>query len=335
MMYRPLLLLIFLVSGTALAETRQPDTAVVNQFVEEMARQHKFNAKQLQQLFQQARIQQSILDAISRPAESKPWYEYRLIFLTADRSRGGVEFWKNNAATLTRAKQIYGVPEEILIAIIGVETRYGKNSGNYRVLDALSTLAFAYPPRSQFFRKELTEYLLMAREEGLAPAGQLGSYAGAMGMPQFIPSSFRRYAVDFDNDGKRNLWTDNADVIGSVANYFKQHRWQPGEPVVVPVKVHGERYKQLLDGDLTPRYTPQQLMDNGVILPKGLSPDLKGSLIKLDGRDGPEYWVGWHNFYVISRYNHSALYSMAVYQLSQDIKSRRMKLASESSPGKQ
>lgn len=334
MTYRPLLLLLLLVSSVALADTRQPDATTVDQFVEEMARRHKFNPQQLQQLFRQAQIQQSILDAIAKPAESKPWYEYRPIFLTVDRSRGGVDFWNANMAVLTRASQVYGVPEEILIAIVGVETRYGKNTGKYRVLDALSTLAFAYPPRSTFFRKELEEYLLMTREESLPPAVQLGSYAGAMGMPQFIPSSYRRYAVDFDNDGKRDLWTNPADVIGSVANYFKQHRWHSGEPIVSPVKVHGDRFQQLIDNDLTPRYTPRELMENGVILPKGLPKDLKGSLIKLEGPDGPEYWVGWHNFYVISRYNHSALYSMAVYQLSQDIKARQMKLASESRPGK-
>ena len=330
-----LLLLSCLLAIAPLSLARIPDPAEVNRFVNEMAREHKFDARQLQQLMQEAKIQQSILDAISRPAESKPWHEYRPIFLTADRSRGGVEFWRKNRDDLIRARQVYGVPEEILIAIIGVETRYGRNTGSYRVLDALATLAFAYPPRSKFFRKELKEYLLMTREEGLAPDGQLGSYAGAMGMPQFIPSSFRRYAVDFDNDGKRDLWTSTADAIGSVANYFRAHRWRPGEPVVSPVKVHGSRYEALIDGNLKPRYTPQQLMDNGVILPRGLPADLKGSLIRLEGSDGPEYWVGWHNFYVISRYNHSALYSMAVYQLSQDIKARRMKLASEALPDEQ
>ena len=160
----------------------------------------------------------------------------------------------------------------------------------------------------------------MTREEGLPPAKQLGSYDGAMGMPQFIPSSFRSYAVDFDKDGKRDLWTSPADAIGSVGNYFKRHQWISGQPIASPVKVHGNRYQALIDGDLKPRYTPEELMANGVILPQGLPAELKGSLIELESDNGPEYWVGWNNFYVISRYNHSALYSMAVYQLSQQIR---------------
>ena len=315
------LLALFLLVNHATASTQLlSDSSAVRNFINEMVEQHAFNSNELQTVFDQANLHQSILDAISRPAESKPWYEYRPIFVTTDRSKGGVRFWQAHANTLQKASDVYGVPQEIMVAIIGVETRYGRHTGRYPVLDALSTLAFAYPPRSSFFRKELKEYLLMTREEGLQPGKQMGSYAGAMGMPQFIPSSFRHYAVDFDNDGKRDLWTSPADAIGSVGNYFKQHRWKSGQPIASPVKVHGSRYQALIDDNLKPRYTPQELMDNGVILPQGLPADLKGVLIKLDSPNGPEYWVGWHNFYVISRYNHSALYSMAVYQLSQQIK---------------
>jgi membrane-bound lytic murein transglycosylase B len=302
------------------------NTRAVNNFIAEMVKEHQFDADRLREVFRKVKLHKSILDAISRPAESKPWYQYRPIFLTGDRIKGGVKFWQEHAGLLQRARQTYGVPEEIIVAIIGVETRYGKHKGRFPVIDALSTLAFAYPPRSRFFRKELKEYLLMAREEGLDPVAQLGSYAGAMGMPQFIPSSFRQYAVDFDKDGKRDLWHNNADVIGSVGNYFKRHHWHAGEPVAHPVRVHGQRYKQLLGDDLKPRYSRQALLDNGVLLPPDLAPDLKGTLIELEGRDKPEYWVGWHNFYVISRYNHSALYSMAVYQLSQEIRQRHTRL---------
>ncbi len=319
-MYQYLLhfLLLLLLATPALASTQLlSDSLAVQNFIDEMVRQHKFKKPKLQAVFRQTRLHQSILDAISRPAEAKPWFEYRPIFITADRTAGGIQFWDKYQHELEKARKTYGVPEEIIIAIIGVETRYGRHAGRYPVLDALSTLAFAYPPRSKFFRKELAEYLLMTREEGLVPGKQLGSYAGAMGMPQFIPSSFRRYAVDFDQDGKRDIWQTAADAIGSVGNYFKRHHWKSGQPIASPVKVHGQEYKRLLGKELKPRYSQQQLLDNGVILPKGLPPDLKGTLLELEGAEGPEYWVGWHNFYVISRYNHSALYSMAVFQLSE------------------
>jgi len=317
----PVLLAFSLLVGQAVASTQLlSDSKAVRNFINEMVEQHAFTASELEAVFDEANLHQSILDAISRPAESKPWFEYRPIFVTPARSKGGVRFWQEHTDTLQQAHEVFGVPEEIIVAIIGVETRYGRHTGKYPVLDALSTLAFAYPPRSRFFRKELKEYLLMTREEGLAPGKQLGSYAGAMGMPQFIPSSFRSYAVDFDNDGKRDLWTSPADAIGSVGNYFKRHHWKPGQPIASPVKVHGNRYQALIDNNLKRRYTLKELMANGVILPQGLPTDLQGALIEFETRNGPEYWVGWHNFYVISRYNHSALYSMAVYQLSQQIK---------------
>ena len=312
--------LFLLVSQAGASTQLLSDSKAVRNFINEMVEQHAFTENELQAVFEQANLHQSILDAISRPAESKPWFEYRPIFVTPDRSKGGVRFWQQHAEILEKASEKFGVPQEIMVAIIGVETRYGRHTGRYPVLDALSTLAFAYPPRSSFFRKELKEYLLMTREEGLPPAQQLGSYAGAMGMPQFIPSSFRHYAVDFDNDGKRDLWGSPADAIGSVGNYFKRHAWKTGQPIASPVKVHGSRYQALIDNNLKARYTPQELMANGVILPQGLPADIKGVLIELESDNGPEYWVGWHNFYVISRYNHSALYSMAVFQLSQQIK---------------
>ncbi|MCW9023482.1 MAG: lytic murein transglycosylase B [Gammaproteobacteria bacterium] len=299
------------------------DESMINAFINEMVQQHQFDSKELKKVFQQTQRRQSILDAIARPAESKPWSEYRPIFLTRDRLQGGLKFWKQNADILSKAHDVYGVPEEIIVAIIGVETRYGRHAGRYPVMDALATLAFAYPPRSKFFRKELQEYLIMTREEGLDPLQQKGSYAGAMGMPQFIASSFRRYAIDFSGDGQRDLWSNKADVIGSVANYFKQHRWNKGEPIAHRVRVHGVKYKKLLPKKRTlkPQYTQKELLDNGVILPQGIPAGLKGNLIELQGKNGPEYWVTWHNFYVISRYNHSALYSMAVFQLSQRLRS--------------
>lgn len=292
-------------------------------FIQEMSEKHNFDTDRLRRLFANSHLHQSIIDAISRPAESKPWHDYRPIFVTHSRTSGGVRFWREHRDALQRAEEKFGVPPQIITAIIGVETRYGRHAGGYPVLDALATLAFAYPPRSSFFRRELEQYLLMTREEGLDPLEQTGSYAGAMGMPQFISSSFRRYAIDFDGDGKRDLWRNPDDVIGSVANYFYEHHWKPGQPIAHKVKVHGKKYRQLLDDDLQASHTQQQLLDNGVILPRDIPRDLKGNLLELETDNGPEYWVTWHNFYVISRYNHSALYSMAVYQLSELIAAAR------------
>ena len=292
----------------------------IQQFIQEMVSEHKFDSDTLTRLFSQSRKYQSIIDAISRPAEAKPWYEYRKIFVNRERVRGGVLFWNNNADTIESVANTYKIPPQILVSIVGVETRYGKHKGRYPVIDALSTLAFAYPPRASFFRSELKQYLLMTREEKFDPLEHKGSYAGAMGIPQFISSSFRRYAVDFDKDGKRDLWESVADAIGSVGNYFKEHGWKEGQPIAHKVSVSGLKYRSLINsGSLKPEYTPEQLRLAGVALPDNLPADLKGTLIELDSGDGPEYWAVWHNFYVISRYNHSALYSMAVFQLSNEI----------------
>ena len=291
----------------------------IKSFISDMVRDHKFNSAELKSTLSKARLHQSILDAISRPAESKPWHEYRPIFLTSDRIKGGVTFWKKHQDILRLAEKKYQVPAPIITAIIGVETRYGRHIGRYPVLDSLATLAFAYPPRSRFFRSELEQYLLMSREEKLDPLLQKGSYAGAMGMPQFIASSFRSYAIDFDNNGQRDLWNSPADVIGSVANYFHRHGWRQAQPIVQRVQVQGKSYRKLLNKGLKPSKTVAELKKYGVVIPKGTDEKQKAILMELEGKSGPEYWLGLHNFYVISRYNHSALYSLAVYQLSREI----------------
>ena len=291
----------------------------VKTFIADMVREHKFNRTELKSLIGKARLHQSIIDAISRPAEGKPWHEYRPIFLTSDRIKGGVSFWKKHQDILRLAEKKYQVPAPIITAIVGVETRYGRHIGRYPVLDSLATLAFAYPPRSRFFRGELEQYLLMTREEKLDPLQQKGSYAGAMGMPQFIASSFRSYAIDFDNNGQRDLWNSPADVIGSVANYFHRHGWRQAQPIVQRVQVRGKSYRKLLNNGLKPTKTVAELKKHGVVIPKGTDENQKAILMELEGKSGPEYWLGLHNFYVISRYNHSALYSLAVYQLSREI----------------
>lgn len=291
----------------------------LRQFIQEMAAKYDFDSKALDSLFAQAQPQPAIITAISSPAEAKPWYQYRPIFVNSARIEGGAAFWQEHKEVLEQAERIYGVPPEIIVAIIGVETRYGKNTGSFRVLDALATLAFDYPARGTFFRKELEQYLLLTREEGLDPLGLKGSYAGAMGKPQFIPSSYRHYAVDFDGDGRRDLWNNNADVIGSVANYFKTHGWKPQQPVIAPARIKGDQYKPLLKKNVKPQMLVREFAQHGVSIDGGLPPDHPGMLIELETEQGPEYWVGLDNFYVITRYNRSPLYAMAVYQLSREI----------------
>jgi len=288
-------------------------------FVDQMVKRHQFNGPLLDKMFRKVNLQPSIIEAITRPAEAKPWYQYRPIFLTQKRIDGGVKFWARHEEALRRAEAKYGVAPQYIVAIIGVETRYGRHMGNYRVLDALATLAFDYPARGSFFRSELEQYLLMTREEQIDPLKMKGSYAGAMGQPQFIASSFRSYAVDFDGDGRRDLWDSEVDVIGSVANYFKRHGWVRGAPVAVPVQVKGKGYRAILDKGIKPDATLKEFRKVGISVPKDYSNNTEASLIELETEDSNEYWAGMNNFYVITRYNHSALYAMAVYQLGQEI----------------
>ncbi|NOY62095.1 MAG: lytic murein transglycosylase B [Gammaproteobacteria bacterium] len=292
----------------------------VQKFIAEMVERHGFEAGKLQSLFKQAKLRKDIIKAISRPAEGKPWHQYRPIFVTAKRIAGGVEFYEAFSAVLDRAEKTYGVPAEVIAAIIGVETRYGKQTGSYRVLDSLGTLAFAYPKRSKFFRSELEQYLLLTREERVDPLSVKGSYAGAMGKAQFIASSYRHYAVDFDNDGRRDLWNNTVDAIGSVANYLKVHGWQAGQVVTVKAEVAGDGYKKIVAQGIKPTRDLVDLEANGVSWDAALPRDHLAALIELENRSGFEYWLGLNNFYVITRYNHSELYAMAVYQLSRGIR---------------
>jgi membrane-bound lytic murein transglycosylase B len=297
----------------------------VQAFIREMAARHGFNATQLRATFSRAQAQPSIIAAMSRPAEAKPWYAYREIFINPKRIQGGVQFWRTHAAALARAEQVYGVPPQIVVAIIGVETQYGGNMGKYRVFEALSTLAFGYPRRAAFFRKELESYLLLTRAEGIDPLTLRGSYAGAMGLGQFMPSSFLSYAVDFDGDGHRDLWNNPTDAIGSVANYFKKNGWRPGQPVATPASVSGARYPALVSERLSPpKSSVASLRSQGVAPREPVSDAQAAMLLEFVGRTGPEYWLGFDNFYAITRYNRSQLYALAVYQLSQAIREQRV-----------
>lgn len=290
----------------------------VAEFVGEMTRDYGFAGEQLVSMFAEVERKQAILDAISRPAEKvKQWKDYRPIFITDARINKGVEFWKQHEATLARAEAEYGVSAQVIVAIIGVETSYGGNTGSYRVMDALSTLAFDYPPRAPFFRKELREFLLLTREEQVEPLSLKGSYAGAMGLPQFMPSSFRAYAVDFDGDGHINIWTNPVDAIGSVASYFKRHGWQPGQPVVSAATVKGAQVEQGLTVGLDPVKNAAELRALGWTSVDPLADELPVTAFRLEGAEGAEHWLGLPNFFVITRYNRSVMYAMAVNQLAE------------------
>lgn len=291
----------------------------VSAYVDEVVAAHGFTRDELLSLFAQVEKKQAILDAISRPAEkTKPWSEYREIFVTPSRVEQGVEFWREHVDVLARAEREYGVAAQMIVSIIGVETRYGRNTGSYRVADALSTLAFDYPPRGAFFRSELTQFLLLAREEKSAPLSLTGSYAGAMGYGQFIPSSYRAYAVDFDGDGRRDIWTNTTDAIGSVANYFKRHGWRADGPVIVRADPLDARVDAIANDALALNHTVGEIRSLGVTMP-GYADNEPAMLIKLDGADGAEYWVGMQNFFVITRYNRSTMYALAVHQLSEEL----------------
>lgn len=305
------------------AELLEKDAAVQG-FMGDMEARHAFVLDDLKTLFAQARVLPHVLEAISRPAEAKPWYEYRPIFLTPGRISGGVRYWKEHAGPLTRAQRAYGVAPEIIVAIIGVETYYGERAGKTRVLDALVTLAFRYPRRSEFFTRELEHFLLLAREERLDPLAIKGSYAGAMGIPQFISSSYRSYAVDFDGDEVRDLLGSSVDAIGSVANYLKVHGWRAGKPVAIPAQIDGEGYKRILERGLKPHTSVAEMRTSGVRAYGVKDPGAKAALVELQLKEGIEHWVGLQNFYTITRYNHSALYAMAVFQLAEAIREQRL-----------
>ena len=289
-------------------------------FIDEMVHKHGFDKDKLKTVLDQATVQEKILEAIARPAEKRlNWTQYRKIFVIPKRIEGGVKFLQENKKALEDAEKRFGVPPEIITAIIGVETYYGRRTGGYKVLDALATLGFHYPPRGKFFRSELSHFLQLTREEDLDASEPTGSYAGAMGVPQFIPSSYRHYAIDFDGDNKRDIWNNNRDVIGSVGNYFARHGWRPNQPVTFPASNVSEKHQSFIDAGLKPSMPVMRLLQAGIETDANSMPGAQTSLLEFETDQGNEYWLGLHNFYVITRYNHSHMYAMAVYQLSQEI----------------
>ena len=321
--FKPLLIIYSSCLLATACTTSLKDTESANAFIEKMVTIHQFDKSELEHWFDAVEKKDDILEKIAKPAEGMPWYQYRKIFLTPERIEGGLKFWRNNALALADAEQRYGVPAEIIVAILGVETSYGKHTGKYRVIDALSTLAFTYPPRSPFFTAELENFLLLCREEQMNPLEPTGSYAGAMGMPQFMPSSFRNYATDFDHDGRRDIWRNNSDVIGSVARYFAEFHWQKGQAIAVPAQAVGTQYKAALTDNLKPdlRLASLQLLSLKISAPLPL--DTKVKILELKQEDGDEVWAVLDNFYCLTRYNHSPLYAMAVFQLSQTLLNKK------------
>ena len=291
-------------------------------FVGRMEAEHDMAPDRTLGILAEARVQTKIIELMSRPAEKvMPWYEYREIFLTDKRINAGLDFWSEHQETLEKVRKKTGVPEEIIAGIIGVETFYGRITGNYRVIDSLATLAFEYPPRGKFFTSELEQFLLLVNEHGIDPLVVTGSYAGAMGGPQFISSSYRAYAVDGSGDQRVDLWNEWADVIASVANYFEVHGWKSGGPVMS--SVDGAVPTDAISKGTKLDRKVGALLEQGVKFDPLDSKNAKAMLFALEFRDGPGYRVGYNNFYVITRYNHSVMYATAVYQLATAIRQRR------------
>ena len=310
-------LLLLSISSAHAVDLDRPD---VDAFITTMVEQHDYDRETLRDILGEAEKKDSIIDQISKPAEKTlTWAEYRPIFMTKERINAGAAFWEEHRDALEDIETRSGVPIEILVGIIGVETYYGRITGGHRVIDALTTLAFYYPPRSKFFRGELEHFLLLVREEKMQATDAFGSYAGAMGRPQFMPSSYRAYAVDSTGDGKRDIWNNWKDVAGSIANYFNAHGWRTGEEVASLATIGSRWSGPFPKNILKPEKTVESLSQMGVMFTTALPGDSASQLLTLQGADGNEHWVGFHNFFVITRYNHSVMYGLAVHQLGQEI----------------
>ncbi|HXZ58616.1 MAG TPA: lytic murein transglycosylase B [Steroidobacteraceae bacterium] len=295
----------------------------VAQFIDEVVTHDGWSRTAVVALLAQAQPQPKVLEIMGRPLERvAPWWEYREHFLTEERIDKGAQLWLDHRLVLERIAAEYHVPPEYLVAIIGVETFYGRTTCRYRVLDALATLAFDYPPRGSYFRGELEQFLLLTRENKLDPLTTCGSYAGAMGVPQFMPSVYRRYAVDADSDRKRDLWDNWDDILASVANYLHEWGWTPGAPVLAETALDPDPSFKIEPHNLELNETVGSLGAHGVKVELDVPADTPAMLISAEQRDGPAYRVGFHNFYVITRYNHSARYAMTVHDLATAVAAR-------------
>jgi membrane-bound lytic murein transglycosylase B len=323
-----LLSVLFASSANAdMAFVNRPD---VQQFITKMVKQYGFKRSELVVLFSTVKIKPRIVQSVRAPLEVQPWFIYQNVFLTASHIHEGVAFWERNKETLARAERIYGVPASIIVATIGVETKYGKEKGAYRVLDALTNIAFSDSHRAGYFRQELVDFLLLSREQHLDPLTIRGSYAGAIGQPQFMPSSYRHFAVNFSGNSKIDLNNNVLDIIGSIANYYQKHGWLPNQPVAIPTTSETSRYRFLLHNKPSQWLSQEELEEYGLFPVYKIPTGQKIRIIELQGARGNEYWIGLTNFEVIKRYNPSNLYAMAVYQLSYYINSLREKTYHES-----
>ena len=305
------------------AQSAKPSGAAelpgISRFIDEMVVKHQFRRDELENVFAHAQHLPAVIEAISRPATIKPWLEYRAAFVNRRRVQLGLEFWNKYRNTLRRAEKKYGVPQEIIVAVIGVETIYGQNAGSFRALDALTTLAFDYPRRADFFRTELENYLLLAREQQFDLLDIRGSYAGALGIPQFMPSSYRNYAVDFNNNRKIDLLREDRDAIGSVANYLQGYGWIRNEPVTARVQGVGD----FPASEAKATRTLAEWAAAGVAAKGELVPEKSARLIDFTVEDGKEFWLAFENFEVITRYNNSDFYAMSVFQLAEELRAAR------------
>lgn len=313
----------------AFAETEGPTTSdqekgvlarpEIQALIAELSKEQGFDKTELRRIFAESKILPDVMERINKPAEAMPWHRYKTMLIQPKRIDQGADFWQENKTTLDRAQKAFGVPASVIAGILAVETRFGRVTGNFRIIDSLTTLALEFPRRSAFFRKELVQFLLLCREEGFDPLTLKGSYAGAMGKPQFMPSSYRSYAIDFSGDGKRDLFGNTDDAIGSIANYLSRFGWIENGSVALPVTVSGDNVPMLLGKGIKPQVSLAELRALGVVDSGRQDNSEKAAVLAFENQSGTEYWLGLTNFYAITRYNQSQLYAMAVYQLGEAI----------------
>lgn len=309
-------------AGPAVAQKLSVD---IQAFIHAMVHKHGFKRQELTRIFRDVQPRPRVLRAISAPTTAKSWHEFRAIVVTRERIDGGVKFWSIHQKVLERASADYGVPQEIIVATIGVESQYGQHIGGFRVMDALTTLAFQYPPRADFFREELEEFMLLARETGLDPLRVRGSYAGAIGIPQFLPSSYRKYAKNFDDDSKPDLVNSVPDAVASIANYYRSFGWRAGESVAVRAEINtaGGPEVMINSEEVEPRVTVADLQLRGLTPRTPVAGTLLAAPFAVEAKDGKQYWLGLNNFYVITRYNRSINYALAVHELAQELRAAK------------